>query len=172
MAVVTSVRNFVRSVGSVIGLAVATATIGNTLKDKLASVLSASTTNALLNDPTAIWRPDNVLNLGPGQVALVAEAYIDGFSRFCITLAGLSAASFLACLVLVRKVKLDRADDKALKVEAKRRLQDKKDARKRKTSTTPSLGAAGVASAGSTPGGRASDDGKGTIDDEKGKESQ
>ncbi|KAK3192277.1 hypothetical protein K4F52_001490 [Lecanicillium sp. MT-2017a] len=126
MAVVTSFRNFVRNVGSTLGLAVCGTIINNILAGSIQSLdLDDSTSKTLLSNPQSYLdsvseeerlRVRNILN----------PAYRRGFRVIFLVGASLAAAAFVVAFFLMPQVELARPDDKMLQEEGRRAAEEKK----------------------------------------------
>ncbi|KAG8165383.1 hypothetical protein KVR01_005658 [Diaporthe batatas] len=110
MAVVTGTRNFVRKLGSTLGLTVTGTIINNVVRSGLASTepdLSEHRIASLLRDPTS------VASLGQGDEVKRAllEAYHVGFQRVFDTMAAFAAFSGLIAFVLMPQIDLDKKEE-------------------------------------------------------------
>ncbi|KAF7136999.1 hypothetical protein CNMCM5793_006750 [Aspergillus hiratsukae] len=127
MAVVTSFRNFVRNLGGTLGLAVSGTIINNILSTSITSLgLTSAETRSFLSSP------QNYLSGLPADEAervraLVIPAYRRGFRIIFVIGGALAAVAFCLAFLLMPQVELNRADDKKLKEEAKRRVEEKKE---------------------------------------------
>ncbi|RDA91390.1 hypothetical protein CP533_6912 [Ophiocordyceps camponoti-saundersi (nom. inval.)] len=133
MAVVTSFRNFVRNLGSTLGLAVSGTIINNIMAHDLSSLdLDEATRTRLLRDPQTFLAEASPETAERVRSVLL-PAYRHGFRVVFITCASLAALAFVLALALMPQVELSRPDDAQLKeagrkAEAERRvMRDKKD---------------------------------------------
>ncbi|CAK3919492.1 mfs drug transporter [Lecanosticta acicola] len=115
MAVVTCTRNFVRNLGSTLGLAVAATLINSTLRPDL--------TRLGLPVQEVINGPDTYLaSLAAGNREEVRQAilssYSQGFRRIFYLNAALSSLAVVVAWFMIPQIGLDRQDDAALKVQA------------------------------------------------------
>ncbi|BGP30880.1 hypothetical protein JCM10296v2_002639 [Rhodotorula toruloides] len=133
MSVVTSVRNFMRSLGGTVFLVVAATILNNNLSLKLTPLgYSHSTISAIVDDPVGIWQSSsrdasNLYNLSSTQKAQIVEAYVVGFNTVFHVLTGLIGANFLIALLLVKRHSLQRKDEEALKQRGKEWIQHRKE---------------------------------------------
>lgn len=85
MSVVTSTRNFLRSLGGTIAIAIAATIINNILRTNLlAENFSADLITSIINDSTGIWQPSKtsgsaLFDLPQSQKDLIIAAYVKGF---------------------------------------------------------------------------------------------
>ncbi|KKY39022.1 putative mfs drug transporter [Diaporthe ampelina] len=110
MAVVTGTRNFVRNLGSTIGLAVTGTIINNVVRSGLASAglgLSEDQIKLLLRDPTSAAG----LGLGDEVSQALLAAYHVGFQRVFYTMAALAALSGAMAFVLMPQIDLDKKEE-------------------------------------------------------------
>lgn len=97
MAVVTSTRNFLRSLGGTISLAVAAAVINNTLSSRLRPLgFSSETVTTIINDPLVLWRDQATLQalLGTASKSDVIDAYVRGFRTVFLIFVGLQGLNW------------------------------------------------------------------------------
>jgi MFS family permease len=116
MAVVTGTRNFVRNLGSTLGLCVTGTIINNSLAAALTNTalgLSATQIKAFLADPTSVRNAE-----GPTSDAYVAVlgAYHTGFQRVFYVLSGLAAFAALMAILLIPHIDLDKKEADAVAV--------------------------------------------------------
>lgn len=110
MAVVTGTRNFVRNLGSTIGLAVTGTIINNVVRSGLALSelgLSEDQIRSLLKDPTSTAG----LGLGDNVNQALLEAYHVGFQRVFYTMAALAGLSGVMAFVLMPQIDLDKKEE-------------------------------------------------------------
>lgn len=125
MAIVTSVRNFIRNLGSTLGLAISGTLINNAVRTTLTPFgLTSSDIQLLLNSPDRFR-----VQFGDDRtVAIRTElrsAYQNGFRIIFYVMSSLAALAFFAAWFLIPHVELIRADDAKLKEEGKRRAAEK-----------------------------------------------
>ncbi|KAI6778491.1 putative transporter-like protein [Emericellopsis cladophorae] len=127
MAVVTSFRNFVRNLGSTLGLAICGTIINNVLASSLSALnISRDEVEILLSNPQSHLQdlPDNEA----GRVRdIITPAYRRGFRIIFVVGAGLCALAFVVAWFMMPQVELSRPDDAKLKEEGRR---DQKTAKK------------------------------------------
>ncbi|KAH7413808.1 major facilitator superfamily domain-containing protein [Phaeosphaeria sp. MPI-PUGE-AT-0046c] len=123
MAIVTSVRNFIRNLGGTLGLALSGTFINNAVRATLRPHgLSSGAIQLLINSPELFQseygdeRTENIR----GELA---AAYVKGFRLVFIVTAVLNALAFCASWILIPHIELNRADDAQLKEEGKARHQ-------------------------------------------------
>lgn len=110
MAVVTGTRNFVRNLGSTIGLAVTGTIINNVVRSGLTSAglgLSEDQIKSLLRDPTSTAG----LGLGDEVRQAILAAYHVGFQRVFYTMAALAALSGVMAFFLMPQIDLDKKEE-------------------------------------------------------------
>lgn len=112
MAIVTGVRNFVRLLGSTLGVAVCGAIVQSSLRGSLARLASLTPAQvaALLNDPTVLNDPARFA-LSVEERDIILEAYTTGFRRVFYLAAACMAVSTGVALALIEQHRLDRDDD-------------------------------------------------------------
>lgn len=119
MAIVTSIRNFVRNLGGTIGLAVSGTIINNLFRSSLESLeLSDSEIRSLFNQPQQTMSSLPADQRARIQAALV-PAYQRGFRTVFIVGASLAALGTVFAGFLMPQVELNRPDDEKLKQEAR-----------------------------------------------------
>ncbi|KFG86118.1 putative tetracycline efflux protein (otrb) [Metarhizium anisopliae] len=126
MAIVTSFRNFVRNLGSTLGLAVSGTVINNILAGAFSSLnLDAKAAKVLLSNPQEYLR-----EVSPEEAdrvrAILFPAYKRGFRIIFIVGASLAAFAFVLAFFLMPQVELSRPDDQKLKEEAQKAHDEKK----------------------------------------------
>ena len=126
MAVITSTRNFVRNLGSTLGLGISGLIINTAVRSRLKPFgLSRSETQRLLHSPDMLRQ-----SFGDEQTEIVRAALIGvyqrGFRIVFIVGAVLNALAFIATWFLMPQVDLNRKDDAQLKEEGKRRDEEKR----------------------------------------------
>lgn len=117
MAVVTCTRNFVRNLGSVLGLAVAATLLNSSLRSSLSAIGEPS--DAFVDDPvTALQGVSD-----PARRAAIEDvtlrAYAAGFRRMFYLNAALAALGCVLAVALIPQIGLERADDEALREKPK-----------------------------------------------------
>lgn len=155
MATATGLRNFLRQMGGTIALAACNSIVNNCVRRSLSGVLSGTTYQAILEDPTRAMS----LGLSASELGAVTDAYcelsgsgIDGYVKasrqfadgvddvnvarginevfwFCAPCVGICVP---ITIFLVKKVTLNRSDDAAKKAEAKAWVESKKAKRAKK----------------------------------------
>ncbi|KAF2256147.1 MFS general substrate transporter [Trematosphaeria pertusa] len=126
MAVVTSVRNFIRNLGGTLGLAISGTVINNAVRTALLpSGLSLSEIQLLLNSPET-FRDRVGESRFEGIRDVLEEAYKNGFRIVFIIGAALAAFAFVAAWYTMPQVELKREDDEKLKEEGKARAKGAK----------------------------------------------
>ncbi|GAA5878423.1 hypothetical protein JCM8547_003596 [Rhodosporidiobolus lusitaniae] len=139
MSVVTSVRNFFRSMGGTIFLVIASTIINNTLRSHLTPLnFSASTISAVIDDPTAIWRSSAdssaselaLLDLSSEAKAEIVAGFVQGFHTLFHVLVGLIGFNFVVALLFVQRHDLQRKDEDALKQRGKDWVNRQKEKKK------------------------------------------
>ncbi|OAQ70268.1 MFS drug transporter [Pochonia chlamydosporia 170] len=126
MAIVTSFRNFVRNLGSTLGLAVSGTVINNILAGAFSSLnLDGKEAKTLLSNPQ-----EYLNEVSPEEAerirAILLPAYRRGFRIIFIIGASLAAFAFVLAFFLMPQVELSRPDDQKLKEEAQRAYDEKK----------------------------------------------
>lgn len=110
MAVVTGTRNFVRNLGSTIGLAVTGTIINNVVRSGLMSAdlgLSEDQIRSLLRDPTSAAG----LGMGDEVNQALLAAYHIGFQRVFYTMAALATFSGVMAFLLMPQIDLDKKEE-------------------------------------------------------------
>ncbi|EQL02501.1 hypothetical protein G6O67_006878 [Ophiocordyceps sinensis] len=126
MAIVTSFRNFVRNLGSTLGLAVSGTIINNILAHGLSSLnLDQAASKTLLSNPQKFLTTVSPAEAGRIRSVLV-PAYRQGFRVIFLVGASLAALAFVLALVLMPQVELSRPDDAKLKEEGRRAQEEQK----------------------------------------------
>ncbi|KAF9014727.1 cephamycin export protein cmcT [Hymenopellis radicata] len=123
MAVVTSMRSFVRNLGGTLGLAISGTLVTNVFLSNLRKLdLDQAVYDALAQDPLA------ARSIGAESALLVSivDGYRKGFRIVFIILASLAAFAFVISMLLMTHSTLKREDDERLKREAMERLDAKK----------------------------------------------
>lgn len=124
MAVVTSFRNFARNFGGTIGLAVAGTILNNLVASGVRSLnLDAQDTAALLKSPQAYLANRGDLDADRVRGVLI-PAYKQGFRIIFLIGASLAGLAFVLCFVLMPQAELDRPDDKQLKEDGKKWMDE------------------------------------------------
>ncbi|KAM5459026.1 hypothetical protein McanMca71_001781 [Microsporum canis] len=121
MAVVTSFRNFVRNLGGTLGLAVCGTILNNIVLSSLSSLtLADADSRVIMQSPSkylATQRPDEAERIR----SVLIPAYQKGFRIVFILCSALASLAFVLAFFLMPHISLKRADDKALKDEARSR---------------------------------------------------
>ncbi|GAA5914845.1 hypothetical protein JCM6882_007818 [Rhodosporidiobolus microsporus] len=134
MSVVTSVRNFFRSMGGTVFLVIAATILNNNLRSKLLPLgFSHTTVDAVIDDPTGIW-PSTVgadlVDLSAEQKAQIVRAYVQGFNTVFHVFVGLIGFNFVAAVLFVGRHNLRRQDEDALKQRGKEWVDRQKQKKK------------------------------------------
>ncbi|TIC27226.1 putative MFS drug transporter [Wallemia mellicola] len=128
MAVITSVRNFVRNLGGTLGLAISGTTLNTVFRSRmLANGLSESLIKTLINNPE-----EGRNNLDEDTTDLVISGYRQGFRIIFLTCAGLGGLSFILAFLLMPQISLDRDDDQKLKDEGRKWVEEGKNKKRMK----------------------------------------
>ncbi|CAO1618356.1 unnamed protein product [Sympodiomycopsis kandeliae] len=134
MAVVTSLRNFSRSLGGALGLSLGASIVNTvTINDLTPLGWTASQVRQAISNPSDLFSSGNHSSSNPmNQVQLtqLRRAYARGFQIVFILLAAIAAFSFFVTLLLMHQKNIDRDDDKMLKEKAKREIDERKRLRK------------------------------------------
>ncbi|KAK7527606.1 putative MFS drug transporter [Phyllosticta citriasiana] len=130
MAVVTSFRNFIRNLGSTLGLAISgtimqTLTLrrNNSLRSALVPAgLSQSELRQLMKSPKKFL--ESYSGEGAAQIKeTLLSAYKRGFRAMFCVMAALAAVAFFAAFALMPQITLNRADDEKLKAEGREQMK-------------------------------------------------
>ncbi|KAJ6124918.1 hypothetical protein N7471_012235 [Penicillium samsonianum] len=133
MAVITSFRNFVRNLGGTLGLAIAGTIINNIVSSSISVLnLDESQSRSLLSSPQSYLSKLSAEDAEHVRDVLT-PAYQKGFRIIFIVGASLATFAFFLAVWLMPQVGLNRADDQALKEEAKNRLNGDLDEEKRES---------------------------------------
>lgn len=135
MAVVTSTRNFLRSLGGTVSLAAAAAVINNALQSRLRPIgFSSETITTIINDPLVLWRNEVELRalLGDATRGQVVDAYVAGFRTVFLIFVGLQGFNCLVALAFIKRISLQREDEEALKARGKAIMEARKEKRRAK----------------------------------------
>ncbi|KAF8643021.1 hypothetical protein AX16_009265 [Volvariella volvacea WC 439] len=127
MAIVTTMRSFVRNIGASLGLAITGTIVNNVLSDYLK--------NLNIDDDlrrTIIDNPVHSRELEPELYAEVITGYRRGFRIVFVMLASLAVLSFITAFFLMKHRSLDRDDDAQLKREGKQFIEDMKNKKRQK----------------------------------------
>ncbi|CAG8908557.1 unnamed protein product [Penicillium egyptiacum] len=131
MAVITSFRNFVRNLGGTLGLAIAGTIINNIVSSSISVLdLDKSQSRSLLSSPQSYLSKLSAEDAEHVRDVLT-PAYQKGFRIIFIVGASLATFAFFLAVLLMPQVGLNRADDQALREEAKKRLDGELDEEKR-----------------------------------------
>lgn len=121
MAIVTSVRNFIRNLGGTLGLALSGTFINNAIRATLKPHgLPSEAIQLLINSPE-LFRSEYGDERTEYIRGELAAAYVKGFRLVFIVTAALNALAFVASWTLIPHIELNRADDAKLKEEGKAR---------------------------------------------------
>jgi hypothetical protein len=113
MAVVTCTRNFVRNLGSTLGLAISATLVNSALRSSLAGTGVSGTD--FLDDPEAAFEKVVDGNERNMIERLAGEAYASGFRRMFYLNAALAALGCLLAFWLIPQIGLERPDDSAMR---------------------------------------------------------
>ncbi|GAA5898910.1 MDR family MFS transporter [Sporobolomyces salmoneus] len=136
MSVVTSTRNFMRSIGGTVFLVVSATIINNSLRSHLSPLgFPSSLIDALIDSPTGIWRNEydssefaqDLLNLPIDQKQQVVEGYIRGFQTMFYVLTALIGFNFITATLFIEQKSLKSKDDEALKQKGEDLMQERKE---------------------------------------------
>lgn len=129
MAVVTSLRNFARSLGGALGLAIGASIVNTvTINDLEPLGWSAAQVRQAISHPADLFsNTSSSTRLTPTQLDQLRTAYARGFKINFILLAAIAAFSFFVTLILMVHKNIDREDDKLLKEKAKREQKELRD---------------------------------------------
>ncbi|SCV67788.1 BQ2448_5399 [Microbotryum intermedium] len=132
MSVATSTRNFLRSFGGTLSLAIASTIINNTLKHTLLpQAFSNSLIGKVIDSPTEIWRATTVdgeilFALSPQEKSEIIAAYVKGFRVVFIMFASFQAFNFVITVIFMERLNLVRKDEEALKERGTQMLEERK----------------------------------------------
>lgn len=113
MAVVTCTRNFVRNLGSTLGLAISATLVNSALRSSLTGTGVSGTD--FLDDPEAALGKVVSGNERDLMERVAVEAYASGFRRMFYLNAALAALGCLLAFWLIPQIGLERPDDSALR---------------------------------------------------------
>ncbi|GAA5828326.1 hypothetical protein JCM11251_006199 [Rhodosporidiobolus azoricus] len=134
MSVVTSVRNFFRSMGGTVFLVVAATILNNNLRSKLLPLgFSHDTVDSVIDDPTGIWPATvgaDLVNLSSEQKSQIISAYVVGFHTLFHMLLALIGFNFVVAVLFVGRHSLRRKDEDALKQRGKEWVNRQKNKKK------------------------------------------
>ncbi|EQB45848.1 hypothetical protein CGLO_15215 [Colletotrichum gloeosporioides Cg-14] len=126
MAVVTSFRNFIRNLGSTIGLAISGTLINNILSASIAGLgLADDEARRLLANPQHVLSEMSQADADQARAVLL-PGYRKAFRIIFLVMAGLASVAFLVAFFLMPQVELSRPDDKDLKDAARKRTEEEK----------------------------------------------
>ncbi|KAF4983409.1 hypothetical protein FZEAL_1138 [Fusarium zealandicum] len=126
MAVVTSFRNFVRNLGSTLGLAVCGTVLNNILANSLSALdLDSQESKTLLGNPQSFL--DTVSPSEADRIrAVLIPAYRKGFRVIFLIGAAIAVLAFILAFILMPQVDLARPDDSQLKEEGRKAYEEKR----------------------------------------------
>ncbi|KAM0724173.1 hypothetical protein Q7P37_000055 [Cladosporium fusiforme] len=113
MAVVTCTRNFVRNLGSTLGLAISATLVNSSLRSALSGIGVQSA--QFIDDPTTALSKVSDSNQRSMIESVTVEAYAAGFRRMFYLNAALAAFACILAICLIPQIGLDRPDDDALR---------------------------------------------------------
>lgn len=123
MASVTAARMYVRNLGGVLGLALSSTLVNNSLQKHLHSAgFSTDTIQEIFAEPLKPSKRNELETVKLG-------GYRAGFRLVFIILAALATVAFLVALALMRQGTVDREDNADLKVQARAELSVKEERR-------------------------------------------
>ncbi|KAF4924794.1 Efflux pump dotC [Colletotrichum viniferum] len=126
MAVVTSFRNFIRNLGSTIGLAISGTLINNILSASIAGLgLADDEARRLLANPQHVLSEMSQADADQARAVLL-PGYRKAFRIIFLVMAGLASVAFFVAFFLMPQVELSRPDDKDLKDTARKRTEEEK----------------------------------------------
>ncbi|KAE9579140.1 Efflux pump dotC [Colletotrichum fructicola] len=126
MAVVTSFRNFIRNLGSTIGLAISGTLINNILSASIAGLgLADDEARRLLANPQHVLSEMSQADADQARAVLL-PGYRKAFRIIFLVMAGLASVAFFVAFFLMPQVELSRPDDKDLKDAARKTTEEKK----------------------------------------------
>ncbi|KAF5523079.1 Efflux pump dotC [Colletotrichum aenigma] len=126
MAVVTSFRNFIRNLGSTIGLAISGTLINNILSASIAGLgLADDEARRLLANPQHALSEMSQADADQARAVLL-PGYRKAFRIIFLVMAGLASVAFFVAFFLMPQVELSRPDDKDLKDAARNRTEEEK----------------------------------------------
>ncbi|KAF4813232.1 Efflux pump dotC [Colletotrichum siamense] len=126
MAVVTSFRNFIRNLGSTIGLAISGTLINNILSASIAGLgLADDEARRLLANPQHVLSEMSQADADQARAVLL-PGYRKAFRIIFLVMAGLASVAFFVAFFLMPQVELSRPDDKDLKDAARKRTEEEK----------------------------------------------
>ena len=124
MAVVTCTRNFLRNLGSTLGLAISGTLVNSSLRSSLSSIGVPSAD--YVNDPTTALEKVSDQQRREMIQNVALQGYAAGFRRMFYLNAALAALGCALAVWLIPQIGLDRPDDDALR--EKPRQTEKEDA--------------------------------------------
>ncbi|KAF4826702.1 Efflux pump dotC [Colletotrichum tropicale] len=125
MAVVTSFRNFIRNLGSTIGLAISGTLINNILSASIAGLgLADDEARRLLANPQHVLSEMSQADADQARAVLL-PGYRKAFRIIFLVMAGLASVAFFVAFFLMPQVELSRPDDKDLEDAARKTTEEK-----------------------------------------------
>ncbi|KAI5118415.1 hypothetical protein M0805_002867 [Coniferiporia weirii] len=128
MSVVTVIRNFMRSLGGALSLAIGSTIINNSLRDRMTSLgLPAATITSIVDTPTVLHSylsgpstANATTNMGisSGTAHEILDGYISGFRILFQVNAALTAACAIISYVMIKHKELLRGDEAKLRQDA------------------------------------------------------
>ncbi|PWN52121.1 MFS general substrate transporter [Violaceomyces palustris] len=119
MAVVTSLRNFLRLLGGTLSLAVSFAILNNTVSSQVVDFLPPEVVKRVVRDPTQIRGGPLVQELTEDQRRRLMDAYVKGFRNVFYFGLGCVLVALLVMVLFVKELPLDKKDDQKRKEEGK-----------------------------------------------------
>lgn len=131
VAVAVSVRNYMRLLGGSIFVSVAATVVNNELRNRLDGVIDPSILQIVLEDPTAVQHSLKG-SLNPDTHRLIIEAYVRSFKSLFYLATGLMLGAVAIAALFIRHYTLTKAEDKQLKEEGKKYLEEQKRKKQKK----------------------------------------
>lgn len=113
MAVVTCTRNFVRNLGSTLGLAISATLVNSSLRSALSNIGVQSA--EYIDDPATALEKVSDSSRRDMIESVAVEAYAAGFRRMFYLNAALAAFGCILAIWLIPQISLERSDDEALR---------------------------------------------------------
>ncbi|KAF2141921.1 uncharacterized protein K452DRAFT_326518 [Aplosporella prunicola CBS 121167] len=130
MAVVTSFRNFIRNLGSTLGLAIAGTIINTSLRSSLVPLgLSPADVRNVLKNPDGALKPSQSSKQTMAIQKALKTAYESGFRTLFYVNSALAAVAFVASFALMPQISLVRSDDQKLVEEQQQKEEARRDAK-------------------------------------------
>ncbi|GJN87561.1 hypothetical protein Rhopal_000515-T1 [Rhodotorula paludigena] len=131
ISVVTSVRNFMRSLGGTVFLVIAAAILNNTLRSQLTSHgFDSSTISTVIDDPASIWTSTSAFSAA--EKTQIILGYVQGFHTLFHVLCGVVGLDFIVAVLFIKRHSLSRGDEEALKQRGKEWVSHRKEKKRAK----------------------------------------